>query len=406
LDAYFPADAVYWLWLQRKLGIPSSVAASVISLDGGARRVYESTPDELWQLGVFSVRTINALNDRDLEMDRLTLDKCADKGISVTVPGDINYPRLLLTLSDPPAALFYRGDLRSAAARPCIAMVGTRNATKYGMDVAFELADRLNRAGITVVSGVARGIDTSAHNGALKENAGRTIAVLGCGLDYRYNLANETLRERMAHRSAIISEYSPGTAPLSHHFPIRNRIISGLSLGTVVIEANVKSGSLITARTAVEQNRDLFAVPTGVGTPNSSGIHKLLEEGAYPVRSPWDILKHYHAMYPGTINLSGAERPLMYGAEPERMQRTEPEKEKPNVTQAAMEQIAEPDCGELPEHISEGARRMYQYLRTAPQLADNLAQQAQVAPDEAMMQLAELELYGCAQAHPGGRYSL
>lgn len=406
MDVYSNPDAIYWLWLQRKLGAFSRVVYSVTCLDGGARRIYESTPDELWQLGLFSVKTINALNDRDLEMDRRTLQKCADTGMSVAVPHDGVYPSMLLNLPDPPAALYYKGDLRGISRRPCVAIVGTRNATGYGMKAAEELAGRLTRAGMTVVSGGAKGIDTAAHNGALQTEGGYTAAVLGCGINYRYNIDNEKLRERIAQRGALVSEYPPGTEPKPHHFPIRNRIISGMSLGTVVIEADMGSGSLITARLAAEQGRDVFAMPTGVGTPKSAGIHRLLEDGAYPVRSPLDILKHYYAMYPGVISVSGAERPLMYGDEPQRMERKLPESEEKTPRQKNMETESKPDTGELPDFISEGAARMHQYLRAEPQLADNLARQAQVSAQEAMAQLAELELCGCAQAHPGGRYSL
>ena len=405
MDIHCPQNAVYWVWLQRKLGIPSRVTYTVADMDGGARRIYESTPDELWRLGIFSVKTINSLNDRDLEMDRRVLERCAETGISVTFPGDENYPRLLLSLPDPPAVLFYKGDIRKAAGRPCVAVVGTRKASQYGRQAAFELSERLSRAGVTVVSGVAQGIDTEAHNGALHDDGGRTIAVLGCGMNYRYNMANENLRQRMAMRSAVLSEYPPDSPPLSYHFPIRNRIISGLSLGTVVIEAEVRSGSLITARLAGEQGRDVFAVPTGVGMRNSSGIHRLLEEGAGPVRSPYDILKHYYAMYPGLISLSGTERPLMCGQEP---QEQEPAEEKrPAVRRKpAAPAPEEPDTARLPELVSEGARAMYELLRAEPKLADNLARQAGVSPEDAMAQLSELELLGCARAHPGGRYSL
>lgn len=401
-----PHEAVYWLWLQRKLGVSSRVMPSVLSLEGGARRLHESTPDELWQMGLFSVKTINSLNDRCLDMDEETLKRCEESEISITFPGDINYPRQLLNLPDPPAVLFYRGDLYNMAKRPCIALVGTRGASKYGMAAAEELACRLSRAGVTVVSGCARGIDTAAHTGALQPGGGCTVAVLGCGIDFRYNMQNELLRERISSSGALVSEYPPGTDAKAHHFPIRNRIISGLSLGTVVIEADSRSGSLITARLALEQGRDVFAMPTTVGTTKSSGIQMLYEEGAYMIRSPLDILKHYTAMYPGVLNLTGTERVLMAGREPEQLPKVIIEEKKQTPAQKALENIFEPETVELPDFISEGAKNMYQYLRAAPQLADNLARQASVPAADAMMQLGELELCGYAKAHPGGRYSL
>jgi len=399
-----PPGAVYWLWLQRRLGVASRLVLTIAELEGSARRVYESTPDQLWSTGLFSVKTINALNDRDLRMEERILERCRELDISVTTPDDADYPRGLLSIEDPPAVLFYKGRIADACCRPCISIVGTRKATDYGMEATRELARRLSRAGMTVVSGCARGIDTAAHTGALEAHGGTTVAVLGCGINYRYNMANEELRRVIAERGALISEYAPDIDSSPFHFPQRNRIISGLSLGTVVTEADSKSGSLITAAKASEQGRHLFVMATAVGAPNSSGISRLTREmEAKEVRSPMDILKHYAPMYPMSLTLDGADRELMFGNEPQHL----PIPEEPDpMPSDHLDERYQPPEENLPESLSEEARRIHSLLRVQPAHLDDLAEQAGITVSEAMNLLFELELCGCVKAHPGSRYSL
>lgn len=398
------SNALIWLWLQRRLKVGSHVIRIVTEIEGGARFVYESSPDALWSTGRFSLKTINSLNDRNLDAERRILERCEELGISVTTPDDADYPRRLLSIEDPPAVLFYKGDLAKMCARPTIAIVGTRNATDYGMRTAYELAQRLSRAGMTVVSGCARGIDTAAHNGALAANNGGTIAVLGCGIAYRYNMDNAELREAIAEKGALISEYAPDADASAYHFPVRNRIISGLSLGTVVIEADAKSGSLITARKAHEQGRDVFVTPAGLGMRNSSGVIGLCKEGlAKQIDCPLDILGDYASMYPMHLTLEGAERKLMFGEEPRRLPEVKPPDPMPSDH---LNKDFSPPADTPPEGISEEAGKLYAYLSAQPRLLDDLAEQAGVAQSEALVLITELELLGCVTAHPGGRYSL
>lgn len=205
--------------------------------------------------------------------------------ISADCPG---YPLLLKQIPDPPL-LYYRGSLLNID-QPAVAIVGSRRCTFYGREVAHRLASELAAAGVTVVSGMALGIDTAAHQGAL-ENKGYTAAVLGCGVDRCYPPGNIELMEQIINEGALISEFPPGTEPRPVNFPQRNRIISGLSLGCVVVEATAKSGALITAHNALEQNREVFAVPGNIGSPYSLGSHRLIKEGARLVESSADILE-------------------------------------------------------------------------------------------------------------------
>jgi len=201
---------------------------------------------------------------------------------------DSLYPSQLRTIHDPPVLLWCRGDL-SCLPQPAVAIVGSRSATGYGRKVSFQLARQLVEAGLTVVSGLAEGIDGQAHAGALAAG-GRTAAVLGCGVDVVYPRFHSRLYEQIQAQGLLISEYPLGTPPEGFRFPARNRIISGLCLGVVVVEATARSGSLITASLAVEQNREVFAVPGRIDSPQSEGAHSLIQQGAKLVHSVEDIL--------------------------------------------------------------------------------------------------------------------
>jgi DNA processing protein len=214
--------------------------------------------------------------------------RAEEAGIRVLAWSDPAFPSLLLAISDCPPAIWYRGDLASLNA-PAIAIVGSRAASSVAVDTAARLASDLAARGITVVSGLARGVDSAAHRGALTN--GRTVAVLGSGVDYIYPPEHKPLASQIAEKGLVLSEYPPGTAPLPHHFPLRNRLISGLSLAVVVIEASEKSGSLITASCALEQGREVMAVPGNVLSGRNRGGHALLKDGAKIVETVDDIVE-------------------------------------------------------------------------------------------------------------------
>ena len=203
--------------------------------------------------------------------------------------GSAEFPPLLAEIPNPPPVLWTRGD-RSLFGGPCIAIVGARAATRDGREIAYQLASDLTRAGIVVVSGLARGIDSAAHTGAL-DAGGKTIAILGTGIDRVYPSENKDLHERIAAEGLLVSEFAPGAPPDLFHFPQRNRIISGLSKAVVVVEARERSGSLITARLAGEQGRDVMVVPGQIRTGQNRGGHALLRDGAKLVESAVDILQ-------------------------------------------------------------------------------------------------------------------
>jgi DNA processing protein len=217
------------------------------------------------------------------------LEKAREAGVRIIIADDAAYPPALRNTPDPPLFLYIKGSLLHGDGA---AIVGTRKPTHYGLTVTHRMAYELAAAGLTIVSGLARGIDTQAHRGALAAK-GRTIAVLGCGIDIVYPPENRDLLERISGSGAVVTENPFGTKPEAGYFPARNRIISGLSRGTVIIEATEDSGSLITANYTIEQGRKLFAVPGNIGSPNSRGTNSLIKRGAVLVESAEDILRSF-----------------------------------------------------------------------------------------------------------------
>ncbi len=215
----------------------------------------------------------------------------SDERISRITFGMAAFPDMLREIKDPPSQLFYIGDI-DILKRPCAAVVGSRRTTQYGRSTAAAIGSRLAEKGVTVVSGMAAGIDTCAHMGALK-GGGATAAVLGCGADVCYPRENLRLKEKIEEKGLIISEYPPGTRPERYYFPRRNRIISGLSSVTVVVQAGNSSGALITAELAAEQGRDVYSVPGNIDSRYNLGSNKLIKEGAIPVISPEDVLEPF-----------------------------------------------------------------------------------------------------------------
>lgn len=231
------------------------------------------------------------------------IEKAAQQGVQLLCQSDPAYPKALLNTYDPPPVLYVKGELQATDAL-AIAIVGSRRCTHYGRGQAEKLAGGLARAGLTVVSGLARGIDTAAHQGALLPDDGRTIAVLGNGLENCYPPENRKLLERIvAGRGAAFSELPLDTPPAAEHFPRRNRIIAGMSLGIVVVEGQENSGALITARYAVDMDREVFAVPGPAGSPNARGPHRLIKQGAKLVEDVEDILDEIREIADSLVKL-------------------------------------------------------------------------------------------------------
>ena len=295
-------DTLYWIWLSDALGAGSSAFRRIISLFDTPFDVFRAEETEIEQVSGLTERAKRALCDKSLERATEILDQCQREGIGILTYDEDAYPRALREIQKPPMVLYYRGNLPDFNCNLCVGVVGTRSMSAYGMRQAYKMSYELASAGALVVSGMAKGIDGVAAAAALKAG-GTTVAVLGCGVDVVYPTHHRALSQEIAKNGVILSEYAPGTRPNSYHFPMRNRIISGLSQATVVVEAGMGSGSLITAKEAILQGRDVFALPANVGSKGADGTNGLLRDGAKMVLSTEDILEPYQYTYAESLNL-------------------------------------------------------------------------------------------------------
>ncbi|MBI5466035.1 MAG: DNA-protecting protein DprA [Candidatus Kerfeldbacteria bacterium] len=283
------SELPYWVGLSRCAKLGPTRFALLRAKFKSLGEVWSAGISQLKQAGL-EEKVAEALRRHCQQTDIATSwQEVVKLGLSVVTIADKTYPQLLRQIFDPPPLLFYRGNLASLA-KACLSVVGTRQATSYGTRVTTELVSALARGGLTIVSGLAYGIDTVAHRAALN-SGGLTAAVLASGLDKIYPVANQQLIEEMINKQGIaLSEFPPQTPPLKQNFPFRNRIIAGLSRATLVTEAAPGSGSLITARSALEANREVFAVPGSVFSQHSQGTNELIKLGAHLVTTPEDVL--------------------------------------------------------------------------------------------------------------------
>ncbi len=257
---------------------------------GSAGAAWQASETQLMEMGGFQhALAANIVALRKTFVAKAFMDKLRQERIQYIYHLEPEYPSQLQHIYDPPPGLFVRGSIK-VTEQPMVAMVGSRKPTAYGIAVAEHLSAKVAGAGVTVVSGLAKGVDTAVHRGALK-GGGTTLAVLGCGVDVVYPKENARLMEQMIKKGAVVSEFPPGAKPLAWHFPLRNRLISGLSQAVVVVEAAARSGALITADMALEQGREVMAVPGNISSPLSCGPNRLLKQGARLVSGPEDILE-------------------------------------------------------------------------------------------------------------------
>ena len=299
-------DTLYWIWLSEALGVGSSAFRRLISLYDTPFDIFRAEETELEQIPNLTERTKRALCDKSLQRATEILDKCEREGIGILCYDEDAYPRALREIQKPPMLLYYRGNLPDFNRNLCVGIVGTRSMSAYGMKQAYKMSYELASAGAFVVSGMAKGIDGVAAAAAIKAG-GTTVAVLGCGVDIPYPSHHRNLYQTICKSGVVFSEFAPGTRPVGYHFPMRNRIISGLSQATVVIEAGIGSGSLITAKEAILQGRDVFAIPANVGSKGADGTNGLLRDGARMALSTADILAPYQYTYAESLTLEKYE---------------------------------------------------------------------------------------------------
>jgi DNA processing protein len=297
----------YWVGLNLVKGVGAARFRLLLEAFGDAEQAWQASPNALREAGL-SKRVVEAfLRIRSSDLLERTWQQIESQGIQVLTWEDASYPRLLKEIEQPPPVLYARGEV-TGDDEWAVAIVGTRRITAYGRQVAEDLAGAMARNGITVVSGLARGVDAVAHQACLK-NGGRTLAVLGSGVDHIYPPEHRRLAQEIVANGAVLSDYPPGTPPEAANFPPRNRIISGLARATLVVEAGRSSGALITATFAVEQGREVFAVPGGIYSPASQGTNQLIQQGARPYLTPQDILESLNIAMAGEQRTARAVLP-------------------------------------------------------------------------------------------------
>ena len=382
-------NTIYWIWLQLALGAGARTD-DILSAFPSPRALYESDEMTRRVSGVFTPKQIEKLSHTKLEDAQHILARCGALRQEVVTPEDALYPRVLRRLSDAPCALYVRGDLSCLQDTLAIAVVGARHASMYSLDVARQLCRDLARAGAVVVSGCAMGVDSASHTGAIY-GGGKTVGVLGCAIEARYLMENEALREDVSRHGALVTEYPPGTPARAAHFPMRNRIISGMSAGVLVIEAGEKSGSLITARLAGEQGRDVFAVPGDLTSVDYRGVNRLIRDGAKPVFSARDVLAEYTWVYDNLSLEQIARQPMQTEKSPI------PQPETPAPAK-------KPPQPEVP--LSADAEAVLAQFTQDALYTDDLVRATGFGPNRVFTALTELEICGLIKMIEGKRYTL
>ncbi|HWP57228.1 MAG TPA: DNA-processing protein DprA [Candidatus Acidoferrales bacterium] len=361
-------ESGFWLALAQVEGLGSAGAKKLIEHFGTPQAAFAAAEAELSEVPGLDRRALRGLlGFRAWERVQRELARVREAQVTLVALNHPGYPPRLRQLPDAPPFLYVRGELRAEDER-AVAVVGSRSASPYGLKIARELCRDLSALGFTIVSGLARGIDGEAHAAALAAG-GRTIAVLGSGVDVIYPGEHRALADRMAGGAgAVLSELRLGTRPLAHHFPARNRIISGLALGVVVVEATERSGSLITARLAMDQGREVFAVPGQAGASRSRGTHQLIREGAKLVENVDDILEEIAPQLRPSARAASAR-----GAP-------------------------------VPEDLEEEQRKIWQLIQLAPLQIDELIDASGLSPARVSEILLRLEIRGLARQLPGKRF--
>lgn len=370
----------FWIALKAIPGIGNTVISALIDRFGSPSHVFSAGESDLCSVaGISKTIARSIINFKNWDNILPQLDALHKNGINIITSQDELYPANLLNIYDRPAFLYVLGTLRKEDVS--IALVGSRRASTYGKYTTERISRELALQGITIVSGLARGIDSCAHRGALSAS-GRTIAVLGCGLNVVYPPENKNLFSAIAQHGAIISEFPPDTQPMPFNFPARNRIISGMSYGVVVVEAGEKSGSLITARLAMEQGRDVFAIPGSIDSPSSRGANSLIKQGAKLIDNIDDILEDILPQ----VEKSSFGKPVL-----------------PKIEQSPQ---MPPDTKAVSVKLDGIYQDIVKVLTQGKRHADDIITALGAAPAGVLGALITLELKGIIEQHPGKTFSL
>ena len=372
----------YWIWLSNALGAGARVD-EIIAAFPDPRKIYEADESARIISGVFTRRQLEKLAAAKITDAENAVAVCNRNGWHIVTPADREYPAGLRKIPDMPLVLYVDGDISCVRGRVMIGVVGTRRPCNESIEVARRICFDLAAAGTVVVSGGALGIDSAAHESAMNAG-GKTVCVLGCGLGCDYLKENEAMRRQISKNGALVTEYSPLAGASKTTFPIRNRIISGMSHGVLVVEAGEKSGSLITAKRAVEQGRDVFSIPGSVLTTAYSGANNLIRDGARAVIGARDILEPYSVMYPDRLNLNAIG-----------IQSIQPKREKTKTGKKECVSGLDPDTAAV-----------YNLFGGEPLHPDEIAAATGMPPSKVISALMQLEILGLVKQGNGKNYTL
>ncbi len=406
-------DKAYWIWLQQALGYGVNVD-EIIGHFGHPKNIYEATPVERALSGAFTKRQLEKIKATPLSVVDDVILSCKECRCRVLTPDDERYPKKLIDLRNFPLVLYYYGKPEVLKDKMTIALVGTRKASKTGLQVAGRLAASLVKSGAVVVSGGALGIDGAAHMGALSEK-GATVAVLGCGFLAKYRDSYAALKDEIIENGVVFTEYPPRTPAVGRHFPVRNRIISALSYGVVVVEGALGSGSLITAQMAIDQGRELFAVPGDAINSQHSGTIELIRKGATPVFSCADIMAVYEFVYPDIVDYEKIERtPLYenqfpmdfskvtYGVTSVYSQETVPDEVMKEVIE---DRLQREENEKAAQKLNGNDKTVYDALTSEPVHIDDIMRKlTSLTPAKVMVSLTKLEMENLVVSDNGKKY--
>ena len=400
----------HWLWLSHRPGINEHTKVLLLQSIGSPEGVFTAEQKDFDGIPGLTSSGRKALEDKNLEPYRAALELCRKKGLRILTYLDEAYPRRLKNIYDPPLVLYYKGRLPDFDAFPAVGVVGTRHCSAYGASVAGQFGREISRCGGLVVSGLAEGIDAAAMKGALGVGC-PTVGVLGTGADVVYPKVNQELYRRVEEQGCILSEFLPGTGAFKWNFPKRNRIISGLSLAVVIVEAPEKSGALHTARAALDQNRDVYLVPGNVDLPTFAGSNRLLREGACPVCRGWDVMGEYTSLFPDKIRKVLSDAPGSEGVNPPIgvPQRRPAEKAKVPVTRKTIEKEkggASPDFKTKLQSLNPEEAAIADCLLEGEKTVDEVIAATGIPAGLFLRRLTMLELRGVLVRKPGNRIGL
>ncbi|WP_298029156.1 DNA-processing protein DprA [uncultured Dysosmobacter sp.] len=381
----------YWLWLTELRGLTNQSKLALLRHFGTPEDVFYADSGEILLAEGMTRDQAALLEDHSLEgADRILAD-CQRLGFRLLTLQDAEYPGRLRNIYDPPCLLYVQGRLPAFDEAAAVAVVGTRNCTPYGEVCAEKLGYGLASGGAVVVSGLARGIDAAGLRGALRAG-GVTVGVLGNGLDVKYPYESRYLYDDVAASGVLLSEYPPGTRALGRHFPVRNRILAGLAAAVLVVEAPESSGALITAETAVEQGKEVFAVPGPIDAPASVGCNRLIQDGAGLTMDAFDILEHFAERFPGKLRLDRVrEVPKVLGYQ---------------ARQAAEAKPVPPSLSLAKAGLTDDQIALLRVLDSeVPALVDDLIERTEIPTRRVLSALTMLELDRYVTQHSGKRYT-